>query len=59
MKLNRLGTSTLEVSDICLGAMTRGEQNTEGEAHAQIAWALEHGINFIDTAGMYRSPCAQ
>ena len=56
MKRNRLGTSGLEVSDICLGTMTWGEQNSESEAHAQIAWALERGINFIDTAEMYPVP---
>ena len=59
MKLNRLGSSTLEVSDICLGTMTWGEQNTEAEAHAQIEWALAKGINFIDTAEMYPIPPAQ
>ena len=56
MKRNRLGASGLEVSDICLGTMTWGEQNSESEAHAQIAWALERGINFIDTAEMYPVP---
>ena len=56
MKLKRLGASTLEVSEICLGTMTWGEQNSEAEAHAQIAWALERGINFIDTAEMYPVP---
>ncbi len=59
MKLNRLGTSALEVSDICLGTMTWGEQNSEAEAHAQIEWALAQGINFIDTAEMYPIPPAQ
>ena len=56
MKKNRLGTSTLDVSEICLGTMTWGEQNTEGEGHAQLDWALDHGINFIDTAEMYPIP---
>src|SRR5258706_15173080 len=56
MKRNRLGASGLEVTDICLGTMTWGEQNTESEAHSQIAWALENGINFIDTAEMYPVP---
>jgi aryl-alcohol dehydrogenase-like predicted oxidoreductase len=56
MKIRNLGASALEVSEICLGTMTWGEQNTEGEAHAQIGWALEHGINFIDTAEMYPIP---
>ena len=57
--MNRLGTSALEVSEICLGTMTWGEQNTEAEAHAQIEWALGRGINFIDTAEMYPVPPAQ
>ena len=56
MKKKKLGTSALEVSDICLGTMTWGEQNTESEAHAQIEWALDHGVNFIDTAEMYPIP---
>jgi aryl-alcohol dehydrogenase-like predicted oxidoreductase len=56
MKKNRLGASALEVSEICLGTMTWGEQNSEAEAHAQIDWALAQGINFIDTAEMYPIP---
>ncbi|HLX81687.1 MAG TPA: aldo/keto reductase [Burkholderiales bacterium] len=59
MKRNRLGSSRLEVSEICLGTMTWGEQNTEAEGHAQIEWALDRGINFIDTAEMYPIPPAQ
>ena len=59
MKKNRLGASTLEVSEICLGSMTWGEQNSEAEGHAQIDWALAHGINFLDTAEMYPVPPAQ
>ena len=49
----RLGHSDLEVTKICLGTMTFGEQNTEAEAHSQLDYALERGINFIDTAEMY------
>lgn len=56
MKKNRLADSPLEVTDLCLGTMTWGEQNTEADAHAQIERALEHGINFIDTAEMYPVP---
>ncbi len=56
MKRNRLGTTALEVSEICLGTMTWGEQNSEAEGHAQVEWALAHGINFIDTAEMYPIP---
>ena len=48
-----LGTSDLNVSKICLGTMTFGEQNTEAQAHSQLDYALERGINFIDTAEMY------
>jgi aryl-alcohol dehydrogenase-like predicted oxidoreductase len=49
----RLGQSDLEVTKICLGTMTFGEQNTEAEAHAQLDYAIGRGINFIDTAEMY------
>ncbi|WP_420476652.1 aldo/keto reductase [Noviherbaspirillum sp. ST9] len=48
-----LGNSDLTVSRICLGTMTFGEQNSEAEAHRQLDYALERGINFIDTAEMY------
>lgn len=53
MKKILLGDSQLSVSTICLGTMTFGEQNTEAEAHEQLDYALERGINFIDTAEMY------
>ena len=53
MKHMTLGTSGLEVSEICLGTMTWGSQNTEAEGHAQIDMALDHGITFMDTAEMY------
>jgi aryl-alcohol dehydrogenase-like predicted oxidoreductase len=59
MKKTRLAGSSLEVSEICLGTMTFGEQNSEAEAHAQLDWALEHGIDFIDTAEMYPIPPRQ
>ena len=49
----KLGASSLEVSRICLGTMTFGEQTSEAEAHSQLDYALERGINFIDTAEMY------
>jgi aryl-alcohol dehydrogenase-like predicted oxidoreductase len=48
-----LGSSDLTVSKICLGTMTFGEQNTEADAHSQLDYAIERGINFIDTAEMY------
>lgn len=56
MEYRQLGNSDLTVSAICLGTMTFGEQNDEKEAHAQLDWALAHGINFIDTAEMYPVP---
>jgi aryl-alcohol dehydrogenase-like predicted oxidoreductase len=55
MKMNPLGRTGLMVSELCLGSMTWGYQNTEAEGHAQIDWALDAGINFIDTAEMYPS----
>lgn len=48
----RLGDSDLLVSKCCLGTMTWGQQNTEEEAHQQLNYAFENGINFIDTAEM-------
>ncbi|MFZ6655838.1 aldo/keto reductase [Undibacterium sp. TJN19] len=53
MKKTLLGNSGLSVTKICLGTMTFGEQNTEAQAHEQLNYALERGINFIDTAEMY------
>jgi aryl-alcohol dehydrogenase-like predicted oxidoreductase len=43
----------MNVTKVCLGTMTWGEQNTEAEAHSQLDYAVERGINFIDTAEMY------
>ena len=56
MKKRKLGKTDLEVSEICLGTMTWGEQNTESEGHAQMDYALDNGINFFDTAEMYAVP---
>ncbi|RBP53399.1 aldo/keto reductase [Arenicella xantha] len=56
MKTVKLGSSDLQVSEVCLGSMTWGNQNTQDEAFAQIDYALERGINFIDTAEMYAVP---
>ena len=56
MKTLALGNSTLQVSSVCLGTMTFGQQNTEAEAHAQLDYALAQGVNFIDTAEMYPVP---
>ena len=56
MKKNKLGLSSLEVSKICLGTMTFGEQNNPDEAFAQMDYAIEKGVNFFDTAEMYPVP---
>ena len=53
MKRVKLGRSGIEVSEICLGSMTWGTQNTEAEGHAQLDYALAQGIDFIDTAELY------
>lgn len=56
MHYNTLGSSSLKVSCIGLGTMTFGEQNTQQDAFAQLNYAIEQGINFIDTAEMYAIP---
>ncbi len=53
MRKQKLGDSALEVSSVCLGTMTFGEQNTETDAHDQLDYAIERGVNFIDTAEAY------
>lgn len=56
MKFRPLANTGVEVSELCLGTMTFGQQNTEDEAHAQLNRAMEAGINFIDTAEIYPVP---
>ena len=56
MKYRMLPSTPLNVSEVCLGSMTWGQQNTESEAHAQLDYAVGQGINFIDTAEMYPVP---
>ncbi|WP_065188240.1 NADP(H)-dependent aldo-keto reductase [Shewanella woodyi] len=56
MEYRRLPHSNLEVSELCLGTMTWGEQNTQSEAFSQLDFAIGQGINFIDTAEMYPVP---
>ncbi len=56
MRYNQLGESNLRVSEIGLGTMTYGDQNTEAEAHEQIERALDAGVNLIDTAELYPVP---
>ncbi|MCL9781394.1 NADP(H)-dependent aldo-keto reductase [Vibrio sp. S4M6] len=56
MQYSKLPNSTLEISKLCLGTMTFGEQNNEADAFNQLDFAIERGINFIDTAEMYPVP---
>ena len=56
MEFRKLGNTDIDVSLICLGTMTWGEQNSEKEAHEQLDYALDSGINFIDTAELYPVP---
>ena len=53
MRFNELGRTGIMVSEICLGSMTWGSQNSEAEAHEQMDFAVGEGVNFIDTAEMY------
>ncbi len=56
MNYRKLGNTDLEVSTICLGTMTWGEQNTEQEGFEQMNFALDQGVNFWDTAEIYSVP---
>lgn len=56
MKFRPLGRTGLDVSLVCLGTMTYGEQNSPAEAFEQMDYALDRGINFFDTAEMYSVP---
>lgn len=56
MRRNPLGRTSLTVPAICMGTMTFGQQNTEAEGHAQLDLALDHGIDFLDTAELYAIP---
>ncbi|WP_338236474.1 NADP(H)-dependent aldo-keto reductase [Persicobacter diffluens] len=56
MKYSKLGNTSLEVSKICLGTMTFGQQNSEAEGHEQMDYALDQGVNFFDTAELYSIP---
>jgi len=56
MDMRTLGNTGIEVSTICLGSMTWGQQNTEEQAHEQLDFATGQGINFIDTTEIYPIP---
>ncbi len=56
MEYRELGRTGVKVSALCLGTMTFGEQNSEGEGHAQLDYAAEQGINFLDASEIYPIP---
>jgi aryl-alcohol dehydrogenase-like predicted oxidoreductase len=56
MEYRQLGRTELKVSVIGMGTMTFGQQNSEAEAHEQLDYAFDHGVNLIDTAEMYPVP---
>ncbi|MGF7160671.1 aryl-alcohol dehydrogenase-like predicted oxidoreductase [Rhodoligotrophos appendicifer] len=56
MRYRKLGRTGLDVSLVCLGTMTWGEQNSEAEAHVQMDCAVDKGVNFFDTAELYSIP---
>ena len=59
MNYKKLGNTDIDVSTICLGTMTWGEQNTQGEGFEQMDYALDQGVNFCDTAEIYSVPPKQ
>jgi len=59
MNYKKLGNTDIDVSTICLGTMTWGEQNTQSEGFEQMDYALEQGVNFWDTAEIYSIPPKQ
>ena len=59
MNYKKLGNTDLDVSTICLGTMTWGEQNTQKEGFEQMNFALDQGVNFFDTAEIYSIPPRQ
>ena len=56
MNYKKLGNTDIDVSTICLGTMTWGEQNTQEEGFEQMDYALDEGVNFWDTAELYAIP---
>ena len=56
MNYKKLGNTDINVSTICLGTMTWGEQNTQIEAFEQMNYSLDNGVNFWDTAELYAVP---
>ena len=53
MRYRKLGITNIDVSVICLGTMTWGEQNNQQEAFEQMNYSFDKGVNFFDTAELY------
>lgn len=56
MRYTKLGRTDIDISRVCLGTMTWGQQNTEADGHQQMDYAVDKGINFFDTAEAYAVP---
>ena len=56
MNYKKLGNTDINLSTICLGTMTWGEQNSQEEGFEQMDYALDQGVNFWDTAEIYSIP---
>ena len=56
MNYKKLGNTAIDVSTICLGTMTWGEQNSQEEGFEQMDYSLDNGVNFWDTAEIYSIP---
>lgn len=56
MDYRQLGNTGIEVSKICLGTMNFGQQNSEADAHDQMDYAVDQGVNFFDSAELYAIP---
>ena len=59
MKYSKLGRTGIDVSRVCLGTMTWGQQNSESDAHEQMDYAVSRGVNFFDTAEIYAVPTSK
>jgi aryl-alcohol dehydrogenase-like predicted oxidoreductase len=59
MQYTKLGKTGIDVSRVCLGTMTWGEQNSEAQGHEQMDYAVDKGVNFFDTAELYAVPTSK
>jgi aryl-alcohol dehydrogenase-like predicted oxidoreductase len=56
LRQSGIGNSGLVMTEVSLGTMTWGQQNTIEDAHRQLDYAYERGVIGIDTAEMYPVP---